>query len=69
MVRRGNRAAAQLLIQWKDSSADNATWEFADEIRRRFPTFSLEDKGLGEGSSCYEENREVGSKKTGRSEQ
>ena len=55
MVKRGNQAAAQLLIQWKGGSVEEATWEFASEIRRRFPEFSLEDKGSKEGRSCYEE--------------
>ena len=45
MVRRGNRADVHLLIHWKNLSPAEATWEFASEIRKRFPTFSLEDKG------------------------
>ena len=45
MVKRGNQAAAQLLIHWKNQSPAEATWEFASELRRRFPAFSLEDKG------------------------
>ena len=55
MVKRGNQAAAQVLVQWKNSSTVEATWEFASELRKKFPQFSLEDKGSGEGSSCYEE--------------
>ena len=55
MVKRGNRAAAQVLIQWENSTPVEATWEFADEIRSRFPTFSFEDKKTKDGSSCYEE--------------
>ena len=58
MVKRGNQAVAQLLIPWTNSSLEEATWEFASEIRRRFPKFSLEDKGSGEGSSCYEVTRD-----------
>lgn len=49
MVKRGNQVATQLLIQWKNSSSHDTTWEFALEIKRRFPTFSLKDKGFGEG--------------------
>ena len=45
MVKRGNRADVRLLIHWKNLSPAEATWEFASEIRRRFPSFSLEDKG------------------------
>ena len=33
MVKKGNQAAAQLLIQWKNSSPYDAIWEFASEIR------------------------------------
>ena len=39
LVKRGNRAEAQLLIHWKNLSPAEATWEFASEIRRRFPSF------------------------------
>ena len=45
IVKRGNVAEVQLLIHWKNLSPAEATWEFASEIRRRFPQFSLEDKG------------------------
>ena len=39
LVKRGNRAEAQLLIHWKHLSPAEATWEFASEIRKRFPSF------------------------------
>ena len=45
MVKRENQADVQLLIDWNNLSPAEATWEFASEIRRRFPMFSLEDKG------------------------
>ena len=32
MVKRGNQVAAQLLVQWKHSTPEKATWEFAFEI-------------------------------------
>ena len=44
------------MIHKKNSSPTEATWEFVSEIKRRFPTFSLDDKGFGEGRSCYKEN-------------
>ena len=40
---------------WKKLSPTEANWEFASQIQRRFPSFSLEDKGSYGGSSCYEE--------------
>ena len=45
IVKRGNSAEVQLLIHWKHLSPAEATWEFISEIRKRFPAFSLEDKG------------------------
>ena len=45
MVKKGNKADVQVLIHWKNLSPAEATWEFVSEIRRRFPSFSLEDKG------------------------
>ena len=49
MVKRGNRVKAQILIHWGNLSPAEATWEFVSEIRRRFPFFSLEDKGSQAG--------------------
>jgi hypothetical protein len=34
----------QVLIHWKDRSADEATWEDEIMIRSQFPSFDLEDK-------------------------
>lgn len=50
MVKRGNVASTQLLVHWKDSSPADSTWEFADELRLRFPTFSLGTRKLKGGS-------------------
>ncbi|OWM70560.1 hypothetical protein CDL15_Pgr014233 [Punica granatum] len=51
MVKRRNRAAAQLLVHWTNTSPADATWEYADELRLRFPLFNLGDKGLeGKGN-------------------
>ena len=45
IVKRGNVGKVQLLSHWKHLFPAEATWEFISEIRRRFPTFSVEDKG------------------------
>ena len=37
MVKRGNQAVAQMLVQWKNSSPMDATWELASEVRKKFP--------------------------------
>ncbi|PKI61860.1 hypothetical protein CRG98_017758 [Punica granatum] len=51
LVRRGNKAAAQVLVHWTNTSPTEATWEYTDELRWRFPQFDLEGKGSeGEGN-------------------
>nr|GEV50698.1 ribosomal protein S7, chloroplastic [Tanacetum cinerariifolium] len=40
MVKRGSRAAMKILVQWKDQSAEDATWEYLDELQLRFPDLS-----------------------------
>ncbi|PKI48160.1 hypothetical protein CRG98_031425 [Punica granatum] len=58
MVKRGNKVAAQLLVHWSNTSPVDATWEYADELRLRFPQFSLVDKGPeGEGMSWIRSKR------------
>jgi hypothetical protein len=49
MVKRGNQTTTQVLLHWKGLAPSDATWEFADDIRCRFPEFSLEDKVVFEG--------------------
>ncbi|KAJ0442289.1 putative nucleotidyltransferase, Ribonuclease H [Helianthus annuus] len=47
MVKRGNRAAVKVLVQWKDQATQDATWEFLDDLKLRFPDFNdltFEDK-------------------------
>ncbi|XP_004293096.1 PREDICTED: uncharacterized protein LOC101292670 [Fragaria vesca subsp. vesca] len=39
LVKRRGEAAAQWLIKWMGAEAEDATWEFADHITRRFPEF------------------------------
>ncbi|RVW97716.1 Transposon Ty3-G Gag-Pol polyprotein [Vitis vinifera] len=44
LVKIHNVPAVQLLIHWVDKSPADASWEFADDLKRRFPAFFLEDK-------------------------
>jgi hypothetical protein len=39
----------QSLIQWKDNSLEDVTWEDNDVMRGQFPDFNLEDKVVIEG--------------------
>lgn len=48
IVKRGNATATKLLIKWSTGTDASATWEFAEEIRKKFPNFDLEAKFLGE---------------------
>jgi hypothetical protein len=45
------KTVSQSLIQWKNKSLDEVTWEDNDFLKGQFPTFSLEDKTvfMGEG--------------------
>nr|XP_034889166.1 uncharacterized protein LOC118029398 [Populus alba] len=44
MVRHHRQAATQVLIHWKTLSPSEATWEFAEDLRLRYPQLFLEDK-------------------------
>ncbi|CAJ2638126.1 unnamed protein product [Trifolium pratense] len=39
MVKRGHVAATKVLVQWKDSPPDAATWEFYHDLIKKFPEF------------------------------
>lgn len=57
MVKRRNAAQMQLLVQWKNQSQDDATWEDYEEIAQQFTIFIREDTNfLKEG----ELQREIG---------
>ena len=44
MVRHHRQAATQVLIHWQTLSSSEATWEFVEDLRLRYPQFFLEDK-------------------------
>lgn len=46
MIKKGNKAVVQVLIQWKGMSKEQATWEDFMAMKIRFPEFFLEDKGV-----------------------
>ncbi|XP_026459596.1 uncharacterized protein LOC113360285 [Papaver somniferum] len=48
-VLRGNKMVHQMLIQWTNSSADDATWEDISNIRSHYPRFAFEDKDNFQG--------------------
>jgi hypothetical protein len=41
MVKRQNKAVAQVLIQWFNAAPDDATWEDYDFVKDQFPSFCL----------------------------
>ncbi|GJS95902.1 retrotransposon-related protein [Tanacetum coccineum] len=42
MVKKRNRVAVDLLIQWANHVAEDATWEPYEEIQKRFPDFAID---------------------------
>ncbi|KAI5395254.1 hypothetical protein KIW84_061742 [Lathyrus oleraceus] len=49
MVKRGRVAATKVLVQWKNSPPDRATWEFYYDLLKEFPNFHP----LGQGCSLW----------------
>lgn len=41
LVKRGGKASAKWLIQWMGAPVEDATWEFVDDIRMRYPDFDV----------------------------
>lgn len=39
MVRRGNQAITEVLVEWIDSFSEDATWESLSELQAKFPHF------------------------------
>lgn len=39
LVKRLGKEGAKVLVQWSDSSPDEATWEFYDTLQKKFPEF------------------------------
>ncbi|PRQ41877.1 putative nucleotidyltransferase, Ribonuclease H [Rosa chinensis] len=39
LFKKGNKPEVRWLIQWKNGSEDDATWECAEEFQKRFPDF------------------------------
>lgn len=42
LYKNGQSAGVQLLVQWVDQDANDATWEDYDEFKSRFPDFQFE---------------------------
>ncbi|KAM3269489.1 putative protein isoform X1 [Capsicum chacoense] len=54
MVKKGNKAVAQVLVKWLDLPTDAATWEFVDVLKARFPSFDPRGHGsCMRGEYCY----------------
>ncbi|XP_026428960.1 uncharacterized protein LOC113324898 [Papaver somniferum] len=47
----GSKLIRQVLIQWTNSSPENATWEAITNIRTHYPRFILEDKDPAQGEA------------------
>lgn len=44
MIKKGNKVVTQLLIHWKNTPKEQATWEDYHLLNTRFPASFLEDK-------------------------
>jgi hypothetical protein len=51
MIPRNNAPHAQLLVQWQNQSADDATWEDYYEFAQKYPEFIREDMNFVEGKA------------------
>jgi len=43
VIKRGNRAAGQVLVKWTGLPESDSTWEYRDEFQLRFPDFQFLD--------------------------
>lgn len=39
MVKKGNAAAVEVLVQWSNTLPSDATWESWDDLHKQFPQF------------------------------
>ena len=61
LITQGGVSIPRSLIQWKNKSSEDVTWEDDAVIRGQFPDFSLVDKaGFKEGGIDRNKNNEVG---------
>lgn len=56
MVKRGNQAAVQLLIHWKEANPSRPTWEWTNKLQLHLPQFTFKDKGSKWGGNDMEAN-------------
>ncbi|WMV14994.1 hypothetical protein MTR67_008379, partial [Solanum verrucosum] len=54
VIKKGNKVVAQLLIQWKNMSKEQATWEDFHMIKTRFLSSFLEDKKVSKGGEMMQ---------------
>jgi hypothetical protein len=43
-VKRRKKFISEALVQWKQLSAEDATWEDAEQLQQQFPAINLADK-------------------------
>ena len=60
VVKRRNTAVAQWLIQWRNQSSDDATWEDYEAFAQRFPDFIREDTNFVKGEGVQRGDAELG---------
>lgn len=51
MVKRGNKAATQILVQWKGANIIESTWEDLVTLKGKFPLFDLTAEVVSSGGT------------------
>ena len=59
-MKKRNVAQTQLLIQWQNQTADDATWEDYEVIATRFPNFIHEDMNIFKGEGMRRLESDLG---------
>lgn len=60
MVKKRNAAVAQILVQWRNQTTDDATWEDYESMAQRFPEFIREDTNAVKEGGMQREAAELG---------
>lgn len=52
MIKRGNRATAEILVKWQGEEKEAATWENYTDLINKHPGFDLGARSL-RGEDCW----------------
>lgn len=52
ITKKGNQAATEVLIKWKEEEEEAATWENLEELHQKYPHFDLGTRSFLRGMEC-----------------